>query len=131
MTGDVALATLISDMAESVIVTKQYRDVTDPQGPETVQRIHGKTFGRYVLDSQKLYLNRKAVRDWCTTNRSGEGDLMAYAAANTIAMKIVSKFHLGRGTNNPASYTDCYEIDLTNFDTAIKLLTQPDHETPA
>jgi len=125
MTGDVALATLISDMAESVIVTKQYREACDPQGPETIQRIHGKTLGRYVLDSQKLYLNRKAVREWCTTNRSSEGDLMTYAATNSIAMQIVPKFHLGRGTNNAASYTDCYEIDLTNFDTAVKLLTQP------
>jgi hypothetical protein len=115
MSDNNAISQLVNDNLINILCTREYRLQGDLQGPERVDRQPQKFYGRYIMNEQKLYLSRHAVREWCIANRIPEENLLAFSKTAGVLMFHDKQVELGRGTMSPATYVECIGLDMSKM----------------
>lgn len=117
-----ALSQLINSMSSTIIATDEYRKNTDSRGPEEV-RMNQEPTGRYIRGTNnpnvtepltgRLYLSKKAMKQWCLDNRVDLDALLREARGNGwLIDEPDDRFLLGRGTNIVTSQVRCFAFNL-------------------
>jgi hypothetical protein len=118
-----ALNHMISAMSTAIIVTNQYREKGDARGNESV-RTHQTPLGRYIMgdttgnepEAGRLYLSKKAAREWCMTNRVDLDSMIRDAKQKGwVVSDSDTPFNLGRGTDMLTGIVPCYCFDITKM----------------
>ena len=125
---DEAFSRMMADLYERIVVTTEYRDARSSYGPETPRnRIHGTVAGRYILGTNRsleraghILISQRAVRDWCTTNRTDYDAVLKHleSCGALVSRGSGEKMSLTRGTDIPQVQTRVIIVDSYKLDRA-------------
>lgn len=88
---------------------------------EHVDRVPKEPIGRFIRGTMagkepfagRLYLSKKEVRKWCTSNNVPENTVLAFAKAEGLLIpQADDRFVLGRGTDALTGQVRCYCFDM-------------------
>jgi hypothetical protein len=124
-----SLNRLINDLAPSILVSDEYRDTSDPRGPEMTQKPQGSAAGRWIRSkggelANKLFLSTAEFRKWCLTNRVPPDQLVQFMKSKGLMDGSQKRFTLGRGTSYPGMNITCYCIDMIKLEAMCPAPTQ-------
>lgn len=136
MSPEDGLHAMLSQLSPDILVTYQYRNGTQ-RAESPTHKPRGEVIGRYMLgdDTHKdlagrLYLSKKAVRDWCLKNRMDVHSLeLVMRECNALIEIKEDRIRLTRGTDMPAVQARCYAIDtrkLPGAEVPLTLVKQED-----
>lgn len=124
ITLDEAFSRMMADLMQQIIVTSEFRDARSTSGPETPRnRIHGVVAGRYVLGTTRhtehaghIMINQRAVRDWCSNNRTDYDALLRHLEDASALISRQEKVTLTKGTDLPGVQARCIVVDGYKLD---------------
>ena len=136
VTMEDAFSRMMAELASRIIVTHEFRDARNKNGPETPRnRVQGAVAGRYVLGSSSskdcagyIMLNQKEVRDWCMRNRTDYNAMIDQLDRDEALVKRMDKITLTRGTDVPTVQARCVVVNSFKLDKdALTLVSSNTH----
>lgn len=133
---------MLREYQDRIITTYGFRKRTGDVEP-VLNQLRGAAVGRYVLGEKsdktadsmkgKLFIAKKAVHDWCSTNRVDHHTWLDELTGMGIILPLDTRrdrVYLGQGTAQLAGQTRCYCVDMERVRGAVALTLIPPGVTP-
>ena len=109
------LASFIATLPGRLIITKHMGDGRAKTKEQPMEILRGPAIGRVCTDDKKVFINTKAVSDWCKDHgvtpaaMKEEMDRAGYLIYDSEGNPS-HKLYIGSGTTVPSGQSRCYEI---------------------
>ena len=137
VTTDDAFSRMVSELTPGIIVTTDFKDARSGGIGETPRnRIIGPVVGRWVLGtlndrtkSGYLYLCQRAMRSWCTRNRTDFVNIIDHLRDAGALLAEDERITLTRGTDLPRVQQRCVIVDTNKLEHAAPVLVVNNSDT--